>query len=125
MLHHISFSVADLKRCSQFYDALLTPLGYRRVFESKVFIGYGVEDNKDKFALRLHEEGVSPPSPGFHLAFAAPTRAAVEASYHAALKCGGRDNGAPGLRPHYGPNYFAAFLTDPDGYEVEAVINGE
>ena len=65
------------------------------------------------------------PGPGFHVAFAAPNREAVAEFHRAALANGARDNGPPGLRPHYGPDYYAAFVFDPDGYWVEAVINGK
>jgi len=123
MLHHLSFSVSDIARSASFYDALLKPLGYRRVCEAESFVGYGTEENKDKFALQQRVGSVSPPSPGFHLAFAAPTRDAVDAAYAAALECGGEDNGPPGLRAHYGPHYYAAYLTDPDGYAIEIVKN--
>ncbi len=123
VLHHISFSVSDLMRSATFYDALLTPLGYRRVCEDSDFVGYGVEDNKDKFAIKARTQDVAPPSAGFHLAFAAPNQEAVAESYHAAMASGGEDNGEPGPRPHFGPTYYAAFLKDPDGYEVEVVVN--
>jgi catechol 2,3-dioxygenase-like lactoylglutathione lyase family enzyme len=123
MLHHLSFSVSDLKRSAIFYDATLGSLGYRRVCEAKSFIGYGVEENKDKFAIAAKESQITPPSAGFHLAFSAPSRDAVNVFYALALKNGGRDNGAPGLRPQYGPTYYAAFVFDPDGYRIEAVIS--
>lgn len=122
MLHHISFAVADLKRAGAFYDRALSSLGYRRVFEDASAIGYGVEDGKDKFCLKLRPD-VNSPGPGFHLAFAAPTRDAVDAFYAAAVATGGICNGPPGARPNYGPTYYAAFVIDPDGYRVEAVIN--
>jgi catechol 2,3-dioxygenase-like lactoylglutathione lyase family enzyme len=122
MLHHLSFAVSDLARSATFYDATLAALGYRRVFEDDTAIGYGIEDGKDKFCIKLRADA-APPSAGFHLAFAAPSRDAVHAFHDAALAKGGRDNGAAGLRPHYGPNYYAAFVIDPDGYRVEAVIN--
>ena len=122
MLHHISFAVADLPASARFYDAALAALGYRRVFEDDTAIGYGIEEGKDKFCLKLRSPAVAP-GPGFHLAFAAPSRAAVDRFYAEALAVGGQDNGAPGLRPHYGPNYYAAFLIDPDGHRIEAVIN--
>lgn len=122
MLHHISFAVSDLERAGAFYDATLAALGYRRVFEDTSAIGYGVEDGKDKFCIKLRETAKSP-SPGFHLAFAAPSREAVHAFHSAALAAGGTSNGPPGPRPNYGPSYYAAFVIDPDGYRVEAVIN--
>lgn len=122
MLHHISFPTANLAASGAFYDAALGALGYRRVFEDDTAIGYGVDDGEDKFCLKLRAPVVAP-GPGFHLAFAAPSRAAVDRFHAAALAVGGRDNGAPGLRPHYGPHYYAAFLIDLDGHAIEAVIN--
>jgi catechol 2,3-dioxygenase-like lactoylglutathione lyase family enzyme len=122
MLHHVSFAVVDLKASGTFYDAALGALGYRRVFEDDTAIGYGIEDGKDKFCLKLRTPAVAP-GPGFHLAFSAPSRTAVDHFHAAALRTGGQSNGQPGLRPHYGPNYYAAFLIDPDGHHVEAVIN--
>jgi catechol 2,3-dioxygenase-like lactoylglutathione lyase family enzyme len=121
MLHHLSFGVSELARASTFYDAVLAALGYRRVFADQSFVGYGLIDGEDLFALKLRE-GTAAPGAGCHLAFAAPSRAAVDAFHRAGLRHGGRDDGAPGLRPHYGPNYYAAFLVDPDGYRIEAVI---
>jgi catechol 2,3-dioxygenase-like lactoylglutathione lyase family enzyme len=97
-------------------------MGYRRVFEDDTAIGYGIEDGKDKFCLKLRSPTV-PPGPGFHFAFAAPTRAAVDRFHSAALSLGGLDDGPPGLRAHYGAHYYAAFLVDPDGHRIEAVIN--
>lgn len=123
MIHHISLSVSDLKVSSLFYDELLKPLGYFRVCSGESFVGYGLEENKDKFSLKKRVDEVSTPSPGFHLAFSAPNRASIEEAYTAGLGFGGKDNGEPGLRTQYGPNYYAAFLIDPDGYEVELVIN--
>lgn len=120
MLHHLSFAAADLEASGAFYDAALGALGYRRVFEDDTAIGYGVEDGEDQFCLKLRSPAVAP-GPGFHLAFAAPSRAAVDRFHACALAVGGRDNGMPGLRPDYGPNYYAAFLVDPDGHHIEAV----
>ena len=77
---------------------------------------------EDKFAIKLRGSAALAPGPGFHLAFAAPDRAAVDRFYDAALRTGGQDNGPPGLRPHYGPDYYAAFVIDPDGYHIEAVV---
>ena len=123
MLHHVSFAVADLHQAGAFYDAALGALGYRRVFEDDTAIGYGIEDGEDGFCLKL-PPGSAAPGPGFHLAFAAPSRAAVDRFHAQALAVAGTDNGKPGLRPDYGPRYYAAFLIDPDGHHIEAVING-
>lgn len=123
MLHHLSFGVSDLDRAAAFYDAVLAPLHYVRVWADDTAVGYGREGEGDKFAIKLVREGLSIPARSFHLAFAAGSRAAVDRFHEAALRHGGRDNGAPGLRPDYGPHYYAAFVFDPDGYPIEAVIN--
>jgi catechol 2,3-dioxygenase-like lactoylglutathione lyase family enzyme len=120
MLHHISFGVRDLKQSGAFYDAALGALGFRRVFEDETAVGYGVEDGKDLFCLKLRPGAVAPGA-GFHLAFSAPSRSSVDAFHKNALRIGGQDNGKPGLRPNYGPHYYAAFLIDPDGHKIEAV----
>jgi catechol 2,3-dioxygenase-like lactoylglutathione lyase family enzyme len=125
MLHHLSFAVADLTRSSAFYDASLAPLGYVRVWTTKTAVGYdspGRED--DKFAIKLRPNDVVAPREGFHVAYAAPSREAVTKFYQAALASGGTDNGGVGLHPEYGENYFAAFVIDPDGYRIEAVVIG-
>ncbi|MYM35714.1 VOC family protein [Duganella sp. FT50W] len=122
MLHHLSFGVRDLARAGAFYDAVLGALGYRRVFEDDEAIGYGVEDDKDLLCLKWRADA-TPPGAGSHLAFAAPSRAAVDAFHAAGMRCGGIDNGAAGLRADYGDHYYAAFLIDPDGHRIEAVIN--
>ena len=121
VLGHLSFGVADLNRSTAFYDAVLAPLGAVRVWSEPDQVGYGPEGGGDRLALKLQPSPVTPPGPGFHLAFDAPSRAAVDAFHAAALAHGGRDTGAPGLRPHYGPSYYAAFALDPDGYKLEAV----
>lgn len=122
MLHHLSFGVLDLDRSAAFYDAVLAPLGYVRVFDDDEAVGYGYEGGGDKLCLKLVPE-VSIPGEGFHLALAASSRDQVSAFHAAALLHGGRCNGAPGLRPDYGDHYFAAFVIDPEGYRIEAVIN--
>lgn len=122
MLHHLSIGVADLARAARFYDAALAPLGYVRVWSDDTAVGYGEPGGGDRLALKLTSEA-RPPGPRFHLAIAAASRDAVAAFHAAALAHGGRDNGAPGLRPNYGPSYFAAFVVDPDGYPLEAVAD--
>jgi catechol 2,3-dioxygenase-like lactoylglutathione lyase family enzyme len=122
VLHHLSLAVSNLARSSAFYDAALAPLGYVRVWSDDTAIGYGAVDSEDKFAIKLRTV-VTVPDDGFHVAFAAPSRDAVAAFYQAALAHGGKDHGAPGIHSEYGPNYYAAFVFDPDGYRLEAVIN--
>ena len=127
MLHHISFGVANIESSAAFYDAAFEPLGYVRVWEDLTpgdpgqAVGYGWPGGGDKFTIKLRGRDAHCPGPGFHLAFDAPSRSAVILFYEAALAQGGKDNGAPGLRLHYGPNYFAAFVIDPDGHRLEAV----
>jgi catechol 2,3-dioxygenase-like lactoylglutathione lyase family enzyme len=121
VLGHISFGISDLERAAAFYDATMTALGYARVFTGSRSIGYGLPGtNNHRFSLKLEVGPVTPPGPGFHLAFNAQSRDAVDRFYAAALRLGGTDQGAPGLRLHYGPDYYAAFVLDPDGYRLEA-----
>lgn len=122
MLDHVSLGVADLRRAALFYDSALPVLGYVRVWTDDTAVGYGLPGGVDKLAIKLRDSASSP-GPGFHLALAAPSRDAVIAFHLAAISHGGRDDGAPGPRPLYGPNYFAAFVVDPDGYRIEAVIH--
>ncbi|HEY0685312.1 MAG TPA: VOC family protein [Steroidobacter sp.] len=123
MLHHISFGVRDLGTSGSFYDATLGALGFKRVFEDETAIGYGLIDGEDLFCLKLRPDAVAPGA-GFHLAFSAPSTSAVDAFYAAGTRAGGQDNGSPGIRADYGPNYYASFLIDPDGHRIEAVFKG-
>jgi catechol 2,3-dioxygenase-like lactoylglutathione lyase family enzyme len=120
VLSHLSFGVKDLARSAVFYDAALAPLGVVRVWDSAKGVGYGPPGGDDRLAL-FPVAAPQAPGPGFHLAFEAPSRTAVDAFHAAALSAGGTDRGAPGLRPHYGETYYAAFLLDPDGHRLEAV----
>jgi catechol 2,3-dioxygenase-like lactoylglutathione lyase family enzyme len=130
MLHHLSFAVSDLTRSAAFYDAALGPLGYVRVFtqesgagRKESAVGYARPGAEDEFAIRLRDQGVLAPSEGFHVAFRASSLEAASAFHQAALAHGGRDNGGVGFHPEHGPNYFAAFVIDPDGYRIEAVVD--
>ena len=130
MLHHLSFPVVDLTRSAAFYDAALSALGYVRVWThetavgyKEAAVGYGLPSGEDQFAIRLRSQGVIVPGEGFHVAFRAPSREAVRAFYRAALEHGGEDNGGVGTHAEYGPDYFAAFVFDPDGHRLEAVFN--
>ena len=124
MIHHLSFAVADLGRSAEFYDAVLEALGYRRVWEDSTFVGYGLHPGQDLFALKLRPDHLDVPGDGFHVAFAAPSREAVLRFHAAALAHGGVDNGGAGFHPEYGPDYFASFVIDPDGNNIEAVFHG-
>jgi catechol 2,3-dioxygenase-like lactoylglutathione lyase family enzyme len=121
MIGHLSFGVSDLPRAMAFYDAVLAELGYVRVWADDTAAGYGTAGGNDRFALKLQPGAVVPPRPGFHLAFNAPDRAAVDRFHAEALRHGGQDRGAPGPRPDYGDTYYAAFVLDPDGHKLEAV----
>ena len=122
MLHHVSLPVADLERSSALYDAALAPIGYRRVVVAPGFSGYGIEDGMDKLGLKSATPARNA-GPKFHIALSAPSRDAVDAFHAAALNHGASDGGPPGLRQHYGPNYYAAFIIDLDGHRIEAVFS--
>jgi catechol 2,3-dioxygenase-like lactoylglutathione lyase family enzyme len=108
-----------------FYDAAMAPLGYVRVYTGEKAIGYGLAGTEnDELLLILQPGPLTPPGAGFHLAFIAPSQAAVARFHEAALANGGVDQGKPGLRPHYGANYYASFVLDPDGYKLEAKHSG-
>jgi catechol 2,3-dioxygenase-like lactoylglutathione lyase family enzyme len=117
MYDHIGIRVKDFAASQQFYQALLAPLGYVPGYQDASQAGFGLVDAP---AFWLY------PSPsakanGCHIAFRALSHAQVDAFYKAGIKAGARDNGAPGLRPDYSPTYYAAYLLDPDGNNVEAV----
>lgn len=120
MLGHVSFGVKDLARAGVFYDAVLRPLGWIRLWDDPRGLGYGRPGEGEKLNLFPHADA-HPPGPGFHLAFDAPDQASVDAFHAAALAAGGIDRGAPGLRRVYSPTYYAAFVMDPDGHRLEAV----
>lgn len=121
MLGHISFGVEDLDRATKFYDRALQPLGMVRVWSTERSAGWGPHGKGDLLAIFLHADKAHAPGPGFHLAFNAPDRHSVDAFHAAAVKAGGTDDGAPGLREKYSPTYYAAFVIDPDGHKLEAV----
>jgi len=120
MLGHLSFGVTNVERSARFYDAALAPIGFVRVQTYPDAVGYGPEGQGDKLLI-VELAGAAPPGKGFHLAFDAPDRAAVDAFFAGAMANGGIDNGPPGLRPQYSPTYYAAFVIDPDGWRLEAV----
>ena len=118
-LDHINLFVADVGRSRAFYDGLLRPFGYRIVRDyGEAAIGLG-PDRYSVLALVRSEEPVQP----IHVAFRLQARSEVERFFSAALALGARDNGAPGLRPHYHPSYYAGFVLDPDGHNLEAVCH--
>jgi catechol 2,3-dioxygenase-like lactoylglutathione lyase family enzyme len=125
IIDHFGFGVSDYERAKRFYAQALAPLGITFVMEVAPEInetgwacGFG-RDGKPEFWIG-GEGGTTPP---MHVAFLASSRAAVRAFHEAALEAGAADNGAPGLRPHYHPNYYAAFVRDHDGHNIEAVCH--
>ncbi len=127
MFDHLSIGVTDLDKSLSFYDAVLKPLGINRMFAmgDRGIAAYVDSQqvsfwlySKDSDQQRLSE---LPDPPRFHLAFRAVDRAAVDASYKNALSQGGTDEGAPGIRAQYHPNYYAAYVRDPNGYKLEVV----
>lgn len=124
VLDHLSLGVLNLARAGAFYDAVLAPLGYVRVLTHVRALGWGPPRSTDEvFAVLAVGEGSCAPGAGCHVAFRAPDRRAVDAFHAAALQGGAVDEGAPGLRPSYGPGYYAAFVRDLDGHRIEAVCH--
>jgi catechol 2,3-dioxygenase-like lactoylglutathione lyase family enzyme len=119
MYDHIGLKVSDLDASVRFYTAALAPLGYSLCSRDDSGAGFGPRDAPALW-LYLHQ-GSS--GAGVHIAFRAPDHAAIQKFHAAGLKAGGRDNGAAGPRADYSPSYFAAFLIDPDGNNVEAVCS--
>ena len=128
MIDHMGIAVSDIERSRKFYEAALGALGMSVNMEVEpdqtesggTALGFGARDEKI-FWIADEER----PGEGTHVAFRVERREQVDAFHAAGVKAGGRDNGAPGLRPHYGPNYYAAFVYDPDGANIEAVCYAE
>ena len=117
MYDHIGLKVKNMEAGVRFYTAALAPLGHVPGSSSEEYAGFGP---KDAPVLWLHAYK-GEPGPGTHIAFTAASRAAVDGFHAAGLNAGGKSNGGPGVRKEYSPNYYAAFLIDPDGNNVEAV----
>jgi catechol 2,3-dioxygenase-like lactoylglutathione lyase family enzyme len=124
ILDHVGYPVSDYARAKAFYLAALAPIGVRLLMEIGKEItgedehaGFGID--KPDFWIGTGKASLS----GVHVAFSAASRADVEAFYKAALAAGGKDNGPPGVRAHYHPDYYAAFVLDPDGNNIEAVCH--
>lgn len=122
MIDHTGVDITDPVKSRHFYEKALEPLGYKvlmqvplEVTKGVVVLGFGVPPKPDFW---IHQG--TPQTPKVHIAFRAENRAQVDAFYQAAMAAGGQDNGAPGLRPHYHPNYYGAFVLDPDGHNIEA-----
>lgn len=120
MLDHVTIGITDIEQSKRFYDQALRPLGIEQLHADATFAGYG-SNEVAVFWIGLRDH----PQSGSHIAFAAPDRNKVDEFYRAALAAGGRDNGAPGLRPQYHEQYYSAFVLDPDGHNIEAVCHDE
>lgn len=117
MIDHVGYEVSDLERAARFYDAVLYALGARRMVRSQHAVAYGIDGPQVWIVVRGRRPG---PEYG-HLALTASGKAAVDAAHAAGLANGGTDDGSPGLRPQYGPRYYAGYLRDPDGLRVEVL----
>jgi catechol 2,3-dioxygenase-like lactoylglutathione lyase family enzyme len=119
LFDHVALRVRDIARSRAFYERALKPLGVRVVQSSQGPLGFARDDQD----LWIKEQET--PGGPVHIAFAAPDRETVDAFHAAAVQAGGVDNGSPGLRPHYHSAYYAAFVLDPDGNNIEAVFHGD
>ncbi len=118
MIDHTGVGVTDIAKSKAFYRAALAPLGYALIMEWEQYAGFGAPPKPDFWIA-----AGTPNVPPIHVAFRAENRPQVDAFHAAALASGGRDNGAPGLRPQYHADYYGAFVLDPDGHNIEAVCH--
>lgn len=116
MIDHITLHVSDYGKSKLFFERALAPLGYSVIMEFGAVGGLGAAGKPDFWIAQGDGKAI-------HVAFASSNRSTVDAFYHAAIAAGGRDNGAPGLRPQYHPNYYGAFVLDPDGNNIEVVCH--
>jgi catechol 2,3-dioxygenase-like lactoylglutathione lyase family enzyme len=124
MINHVSISVRSLAKAKAFYDAVLAAIGYRCLSEDPTTLGYG-ESQVSFWVLQADDRVPGNLKSGLHICFDAHTRDSVKKFHTAGLSQGGKDNGKPGLRSDYAPDYFAAFLIDPDGYRIEAYAGAQ
>ena len=122
MIDHIMINVQDFEKSKAFYKAALAPLGYIHVWELQGWAGFS-SDGKPDSCWGFWIQGGQLLLPPIHVAFRSDSRAKIRAFYEAALKAGGKDNGPPGVREHYHPNYYGAFVYDLDGHNIEAVCH--
>lgn len=121
MLNHISLFVKDLEESKAFYTKALAPLGYSLILSDEDGAAFAIEDTEGKRDFWIKVGDVPENSSFSCLAFTAQSKEQVDSFHAAALKAGAQDNGAPGYREHYHPGYYAAYVTDPNGYNIEAV----
>lgn len=120
MIDHVTIPIRDLEKSRRFYEQAFEPLGYCVAFGEAPYF-YAFDIGKGLFEI-MQYNGAAPIT-SFHIAFRVATPEKVQEFYRAALAAGARDNGAPGPRPHYTPNYYACFVLDPDGHNIEAVFD--
>ena len=118
IIDHIGFAISNTEASKAFYNQALKPLNIELVMEVEGWVGYG-RDGKAEFWFGEHEYKQLP----MHIAFVADNRDQVDKFYEAAIAAGGKDNGKPGIREIYHPNYYGAFVIDPDGHNIEAVCH--
>jgi catechol 2,3-dioxygenase-like lactoylglutathione lyase family enzyme len=125
MIDHTGITVSDFEKSKAFYSAALSPIGYSLIMELPAsatgqtdVAGFGEPPKPDFWIVKG-----KPNDPPVHIAFGVSSRSLVDDFYNAAMAAGGQDNGGPGIRPHYHPNYYGAFVLDPDGHNIEAVCH--
>ena len=123
MYSHITLGTNDFPRAEKFYDAVMAVLGHPVMFKAPVVLAYGTPTGEKLFILPPFDGQEARPGNGVHAAFKVDRRATVDAFHAAALANGGTDEGSPGLRPQYHPNYYGAYVRDPDGNKIQAVCH--
>jgi catechol 2,3-dioxygenase-like lactoylglutathione lyase family enzyme len=120
MIDHVTLQVSDLAKSKLFYETAFAALGYRVAFgEDGIFWAFDIDDG----LFEIAQSKSKPPLTRIHIALRVKSKTEVDAFYQAALAAGAKDNGPPGPRPQYAPNYYACFILDPDGYNIEAMID--
>lgn len=125
MYSHVTIGADDPNKLEAFYDATLATLGIAPFFKMEGVLSYGTATGPKFFVLKPFDNKAHHPGNGWHAAFLASDRKSVDAFHAAALANGGTSEGAPGLRPHYHPNYYGAYVRDPDGNKLQAVCHSK
>ena len=123
MYSHVTVGTNDMTRAEAFYDAVMGAIGQPSFFKAPGVLSYGTATGEKFFVLHPFDKQPAQPGNGWHAAFRVGSRAEVDAFHAAALANGGSDEGPPGLRPHYHPNYYGAYVRDPDGNKLQAVCH--